>query len=308
MRYLILGGDGMLGHQLLKSLRGRHEVLVTLRSSRGTHAPNLFTPDNSVAGVDARDYDGLKGLLARWKPEVVVNAIGIVKQRHEAKDPLASLEVNALLPHKLQALCLAAGMRLIHFSTDCVFTGRHGNYSEADCSDAQDLYGRTKHLGEVAVPPAITLRSSIIGCELKERLGLVEWFLQQQGTIKGFTRARFSGLTTMEMARVVELVAGRADLNGVYQVSAAPITKHDLLAMLSDRLGRRDVAIVPDDSLVCDRTLNGSAFARATGYRAPTWETMLTELAEQILEERGLHAKSTGRKDHPDHWGHRLAR
>lgn len=300
----------MLGHQLLKSWQGRHEVVVTLRGQRAGYAgTGLFTPANSIEGLDVANLEKLAGLLTNYRPDVVVNAVGIIKQRSDAKEFLPSLEINAVFPHRLRLLCAARGTRMIHFSTDCVFNGRRGNYTLTDVPDAEDLYGRSKHLGEVAQAPAITLRSSIIGCELKNRLGLVEWYLAQRGAIKGFTEAWYSGLTTLEMARVVEFVAQRPDLHGVWQVSARRINKYDLLALLGARLGRRDVILVPDSSLVCDRSLDGSAFARMTGYQAPDWDGMLGELATQILEERNLNeatAIDPERQDHPDHRGHRV--
>lgn len=311
MRYLILGGDGMLGHQLLKAWQGRHEVVVTLRGQRAAHAATgLFTPANSIEGLDVANLENLASLLADYRPDVVVNAVGVIKQRSEAKEFLPSLEINAVFPHRLRLLCAARGARMIHFSTDCVFNGRRGNYTLTDVPDAEDLYGRSKHLGEVGQAPAVTIRSSIIGCELKNRLGLVEWYLGQRGPIKGFTEAWYSGLTTLEMARVVELVAQRPDLHGVWQVSAPRINKYELLALLGARLGRRDVTLVPDSSLVCDRSLDGSAFARMTGYCAPGWDVMLAELATQILKERNLNEATDSaleRQDHPDHRGHRVA-
>jgi len=303
VRYLILGGDGMLGHQVLRSWKDRHEVLVTLRGDRAAYdATGLFNAGNTIERLDVADHEKLARLLADYRPETVVNAVGIIKQRAEAKEVLPSLEINALFPHRLRLLCAALGARLIHFGTDCVFSGRKGRYTETDPADAEDLYGRTKYLGEVGQAPALTIRSSIIGCELKHGLGLVEWFLAQRGPVKGFTRAWYSGLTTIEMARLIERLAERPELHGVWHVSADPINKHDLLCLLSERLGRRDVTIVPDDSVVCDRSLDGSCFARLTGYRAPSWPTMLAQLATQIQErDRNANDVHSERQDHPDH-------
>jgi dTDP-4-dehydrorhamnose reductase len=284
LRVLILGGDGMLGHRLFEHLREDHEVRVTLRRELAAYEFfGLFSPKNSYAGVEARDVDRLLEVVAAFRPEAIVNAIGIVKQRPAAEEVIPSLEINALLPHRLALLCRAAGARLVHMSTDCVFSGRRGNYTEKDLSDATDLYGRTKFLGEVHDPGCVTLRSSIIGLELTRKSGLIEWFLAQRGEIRGFTHAIYTGLTTAEMSRVIERVLVETpDLSGVWQVASEPISKHDLLVKFSEVLGRQDIRVKPDDSVRIDRSLSGVAFEEATGYHAPAWEEMLTELAVDV--------------------------
>jgi dTDP-4-dehydrorhamnose reductase len=291
MRCLILGGDGMLGHQLLKSWQIRHDVRVTVRGSLALYQSyDLFHAGNTFDRVDVRDFARVRRIVEEFRPQAVVNAVGIIKQQPAAKEPLPSLEVNAVFPHRLQELCRHLGARMVHISTDCVFNGRRGSYTEQDPADAEDLYGLSKYLGEVAAEPAITLRSSIIGLELSRKKSLVEWFLSQQGTIRGFTRAIYTGLTTLEMARVIEaVITARRDLCGVWQVASEPITKYELLCQLAAALGHDDLVIVPDDQFACDRSLNGQAFSQATGYRPPAWDEMLAELAAQIQKERYLH-------------------
>jgi dTDP-4-dehydrorhamnose reductase len=291
MRCLVIGGGGMLGHQLLRSWRDRYEVRVTLRGALADYrACGLFTRANTYDGLDVRDTDRLLRILGEFRPSAVVNAVGIVKQRSAAKQALPSLEINAVFPHRLRLLCAAVGARLVHISTDCVFNGRRGGYTEQDHADAEDLYGLSKYLGEVGEAPAVTLRSSIIGQELEHKQGLVEWFLAQRGRIKGFTRALYTGLTTLEMARVIERVLlEHSDLHGVWQVASRPINKYELLCTLAGLLGRRDVTIEPDEGFACDRTLAGEAFEQRTGYQAPGWDAMLGELAEQIKEKGAWH-------------------
>lgn len=285
MKVLILGGDGMLGHRLMRELAPRHEVRVTLRQDRASYAAyGLFPPETSEYGVDVRVTDRLAEVFARFRPDAVVNAVGIVKQRAAAHDAIPSLEINSLLPHRLSVLCGAAGARLVHLSTDCVFSGSRGGYRDDDPSDAYDLYGKTKYLGEVHEPHCITLRTSIIGTELARRTGLVEWFLAQRGTIRGFRRAIYTGFTTAELSRVIEMLLVRHPAAaGVYQVSSDPIDKYDLLTRLNDRLGHR-VQIVPDDDFHCDRSLDSSRFRAEFGYTPPTWDAMLDELAQEIRE------------------------
>ncbi|MDQ3922457.1 MAG: SDR family oxidoreductase [Actinomycetota bacterium] len=289
MRILILGGDGMLGHRLLMHLQKNHETKVTLRRGLAAYERyGLFTRDNSYAGVEARDTDRMLEVVSDFRPEALVNAVGIVKQRGAAKEAIPSLEINSLLPHRLALLCKAAGAKLVHISTDCVFSGRRGNYTEEDVPDAEDLYGRTKLLGELAEPGCVTLRTSIIGLELSRRTGLIEWFLSQRGEIRGFTKAIYTGLTTVEMSRVIERVLlEHQDLSGVWHVASEPITKHDLLVRFSKILGRDDVSIVPDGSVRIDRSLSALAFEKVTGYSAPGWNEMLEELGAEVRQRQG---------------------
>jgi dTDP-4-dehydrorhamnose reductase len=274
----------MLGHQLLRTWAGRHDVTVTLRQPLAAYAhAGLFTADNSVDRVEATDRTRLTQVIERLRPDVVVNCIGIVKQRSEAKAAIPSIEINALLPHRLLELCQAHGARLIHLSTDCVFSGRVGNYRESDTPDPVDLYGRSKLLGEVEEAPGLTLRTSIIGLELSRFTGLVEWFLAQRGIMHGFRRAIYTGFTTRELARVLEhVLVNSPRLHGVWQVASAPITKYDLLLRLARALDRTDVQIVADDTFACDRSLRADAFAAETGYVAPSWDVMIDELATEI--------------------------
>jgi dTDP-4-dehydrorhamnose reductase len=284
MRCLIIGGDGMLGHQLLASWQGRHEVRVTLRRVLDAYVEyGLFDATNAFDNLDVRDSDRLQNVLGDYRPDAVINAAGVIKQRDDVKQSLPCLEINAVFPHRLRELCETVGARLVHVSTDCVFTGKRGGYTESDSADAEDLYGLSKYLGEVGEAPAVTLRTSIIGLELSRNASLIEWFLAQRGTIKGFTKAIYTGVTTLELARVIEHVLLRQpELTGVWQVASDPISKHALLSDLATFLQRSDLEITPDDDFHCDRSLKGDAFIERTGYTVPDWNTMLTELAAQI--------------------------
>jgi dTDP-4-dehydrorhamnose reductase len=286
VRILILGGDGMLGHELLGHFAPRHETRVTLRQPVSAYASfGLFTPANSFGGIELASGDSLGPVFADFRPEAVINAAGIVKQRPTAEEAIPSIEVNALLPHRLALLCAKKGARLVHMSTDCVFSGRKGGYAETDPSDAEDLYGRTKFLGEVHAPNTVTLRTSIIGPELSRKTGLLEWFLAQRGTIRGFRKAIFSGFTTVEMARIIERLLTRSPApSGLYHVSSEPISKYDLLGLVKAALGL-DMEIVPYDDFQCDRSLNSTRFRGEFGYRPPAWQAMVEELARQLRRE-----------------------
>ena len=283
MRILILGGDGMLGHQLLRQWRGRHDVRATLRRDASSYAGlPLFGNGNAYYGVDAVRTEDLVGVFSDFHPEVVVNAVGIVKQQSAAKESIPSIEINALFPHRLAVLCRAAGARLVHMSTDCVFAGKSGNYREDDPADAEDLYGKSKFLGEVHENHCITLRTSIIGTEISRKKSLLEWFLAQPGPIKGYKQAIFSGFTTLEMARIIEkLLTQHPRASGLYHVSAAPISKYELLMKIKQRLDLA-VQITPDESLRIDRRLDSTRFRQEFGYVPPSWDDMIDELTKDI--------------------------
>jgi len=290
MRVLVLGGDGMLGHELVRTLTDRHDVAVTVRGAgRPPAAPGALPADRFFTGIDARCQDDVAGLLDRYRPDAVLNAVGLVKQRNEGQTALPAVEINTIFPHRLARLCRIAGIRLVHISTDCVFSGRRGRYTEDDQPDPVDVYGMSKLLGEVREAPALTLRTSIIGLELAGRAnGLIEWFLGRSGQISGYRRAVYTGLTTMEIARLLDrILTKHEDLTGLWHVAASePITKLDLLVRLSDRLraaGRPVAEVVAADGPRCDRSLLADRFAAATGFTAPGWDSMLDELAGRIM-------------------------
>ena len=282
MKSLVLGASGMLGHAIFRFLAASegHDVLGTIRSPR----PLRSVPDELqrclICGVDVQNADDLIQLFAQVRPEIVINCVGIVKQVADADDALTVLPINALLPHRLAKLCELANARMIHISTDCVFTGTKGMYTEQDSPDAQDLYGRSKLLGEVEYPTAITLRTSIVGHELGGAHGLVGWFLAQSGAVKGYKCAVFSGLPTVELARVIrDYVLPHPQLHGVYHVSSDPISKYELLRLVAQHYDKK-IDIVPDDELVIDRSLDSSKFRQLTGYAPPSWPELVRAMRE----------------------------
>jgi dTDP-4-dehydrorhamnose reductase len=285
-KILVLGGSGMLGHKMFQVLGGRFgNTMCSLSNSRIDPVlaeTGLFPPDRVIFDLDVLDPAKLRDVLSVEKPDFVVNCVGVIKQRTGAHDPILSISINSLLPHQLAEICETWGGRVIHFSTDCVFSGRDGSYTEASPSDAEDLYGKTKFLGEVHRPNALTLRTSIIGHELKNFASLLDWFLAQQGrTITGYRKVMYAGVTTNYLARVVaEVIEHQAGLSGLYQVASQPITKYDLLCLVRDAYGL-DVVIHPEDEPVSDRTMVGKSFEMATGAITPPWPALVAELAEE---------------------------
>ena len=281
-RIPVLGASGMLGNAVFRIFFQSKEFEV-FGSGRSVKVPKLLptrSMDRLIGGIDVQNHDAVTGLFAQIRPDIVINCVGMIKQLKLAKNPLVTLSLNALLPHQLAELCTVAGARLIHISTDCVFSGEKGMYTEDDIPDARDFYGRSKYLGEVDSNNAITLRTSIIGRELSGGEGLIDWFLSQEDNVKGFSRAIFSGLPTVELARVIrDHVIPFPDLQGVYHVSAEPISKYELLKLVAQTYGKI-ISIEPDGHLIIDRSLDSSRFREMTGYSPKPWPAMVHQMFE----------------------------
>lgn len=289
MRILILGATGMLGHKLCQLLpRDGFDVVGSVRRADDPTAkwPEIFGRCRIVTDLDVLDDRRLDAVVREADPTVIVNCVGIVKQLREAHDAYLSVGLNAFLPHRMAKLCAEQRRRLIHISTDCVFAGTRGGYRETDESDARDLYGRSKILGETTADEtaAVTLRTSIIGREIgSSKHGLLDWFFAEARTgrsVRGFAKAIYTGFTTIELARVIALVARhRPPIHGLYQVASSPISKLDLLELVRREFSL-PIEIARDDAFACDRSLVMDRFTIETGYVAPTWERMIRELRE----------------------------
>lgn len=284
MRILILGGNGMLGHAAWQSFRKDFDVYVTIR---GTFAEverfKVFDKEKTICGVYAEDFPAFDKIADTVNPDIVLNCIGIIKQIKEADDPIKSIEINSLFPHKLAVMCNMHNCRLIHLSTDCVFSGNKGHYTEDDTPDPLDLYGRTKLLGEISEGNALTLRTSMIGSELNTKHGLLEWFLSQnEKSVKGYTNVIFSGFTTMTLCTILKsIIVNHADFKGIYHISSKPISKYKLLSLIKEKMNLK-IEIIPDEELKCDRSLDSSKFQREAAYCPPSWEDMVTTMAGEI--------------------------
>jgi dTDP-4-dehydrorhamnose reductase len=277
MKILVVGSSGMIGSTVLRVLSEKNDSDV-FGSIRDESCKRFFSESIAarlIAGVDVEQTDHLVKLLDQLRPDVVVNCAGLTKHKPEADDPLVSIPINTLMPHRLAGLCKLVGARLIHISTDCVFSGAKGCYVEDDFADARDVYGKSKALGELHYPHTVTLRTSTIGHELQSQYGLLDWFLAQEGHCKGYTRAIFSGLPTVVFAQIIrDLVIPNLALSGLYHVAAKPINKFELLKLIADVYGKT-IDIVPEDKLVVNRSLDAKRFQLATGYIAPEWPELI---------------------------------
>jgi len=280
MKILVFGASGMLGNAMFRLLSeaGEHTVIGTARSESARRFFSDHLQPSLLTGIDVEHPDSIVRVFARTQPDVVINCIGLVKQVADADDPLQAIPLNTMLPHRLAQLCAVGGSRLIHISTDCVFSGTKGMYTEADVPDATHLYGRSKLLGEVTAPHAITLRTSIIGTEQGTCRSLVGWFLAQTGGVKGYRRAIFSGLPTVELATIVlERVLPCPELAGLYHVAAEPIDKDALLRLVAAEYNKA-IEIEPSDEVVIDRSLDAGRFQAATGYTPPPWPELIRRM------------------------------
>lgn len=292
MRILILGATGMLGHKLMQVLSPNFKVTGTVRGSVEKYSDHpVLGGMNLVGGVDADTFESVRIAIEKIRPEVIINCIGIVKQLPQAYDAIPSIAINALFPHQVAHVCHSHGIRLIHYSTDCVFSGMKGNYIEDDVSDAQDLYGRTKCLGEVTYDNCLTLRTSLIGRELGNGHSLIEWFISQTGnTVKGFKKAIFNGLTTKVHAEILmKILLNFPDLHGLWHLSSDPINKYDLLSLVKEQY-QMNIAIVPDYDFTIDRSLNSEKFRKKTGVVIPSWKKMIDEMYQDEASYESLRS------------------
>jgi dTDP-4-dehydrorhamnose reductase len=277
---LILGVSGMLGSTLYKylSMNESYKVYGTVRSSSNLNFFSQKLQKNIFNEIDVLKEADLLNIFKLMRPDVVINCIGVVKQDKACANPLKVLPINSIFPHQLDLVCQISNARLIHFSTDCVFSGKTGMYLETDFADAEDLYGRSKYLGEVTSRGAVTLRTSIIGHELSGNKSLVNWFLSQSKFIYGYKKAIFSGVSTFELSRIIDsYILPNESLSGVYHVSAKPITKYDLLKLIAEIYGH-NIEIRPNNSLIIDRSLDSSLFRSKAGYHPPSWSDMVANM------------------------------
>jgi len=280
MKILILGASGMLGSCLYRLLPiSNHDIFGVFRSSSFHH---FFTPDVQTKSLVCPNYvsdtNALKDLVSR-EYDVVINCVGLIKHKSSQYNENSYFSINSIFPYKLAIFAQLYGFRLVHFSTDCIFSGNKGFYKESDIPDPQDLYGISKLLGEPPSVNILTLRTSIIGHELSSSFSLVDWYLSSFDYVYGFTKAIFSGLPVVEVANVLmNHVLTNDTLSGLYHLSAQPISKHDLLIKIAKTYGKDPELILPINNPVIDRSLDSSLFQQLTGYTPPCWDKLIEDL------------------------------
>lgn len=284
MKVLILGSNGMLGHKLLQKLSTDFEVIGTIRGELADFPMKISNQIKILTNISALEINKIDTYLKSIKPDVLINCIGVIKHRKTGKDPIECITINSLFPHQLAKVCNENNVRLIHFSTDCVFSGSKGPYIESDPSDAEDWYGKSKYLGEVDGAGTLIVRTSIIGRELSEKSSLVEWFLSQKGReVKGFAKALYTGLTTNAMADLISMILRDfPSLSGLYHVSSESISKFELLNIINKIYGL-DISLIKDENFFCDRRLDSGKFRSITGYQPLSWEVMVQNMYEESI-------------------------
>lgn len=286
MKILVIGATGMLGYSLLRNLNEYDELSVfgTVRSIKCKESFFQGLEEQLFYDVDISNLESVENAIEKSNIDVVINCIGLIKQFDTSKIPVEAIRLNSLLPHQLAAICDKYSAKLIHFSTDCVFSGNQGGYLESDVPDATDIYGRSKLLGEVNYAPHLTLRTSIIGHELSSSVSLIDWFLSQSDETKGYTKAIFSGLPTCYIAKVlVENVLPYNELSGLYQLSVEPIDKFSLLNKVSD-VYSKEITIQESIDLEIDRSLNSQLFQVATKFKIPSWDLLVNKMHSDYLK------------------------
>ena len=283
MKILILGGDGMIGHKMTQVLSSQnHEIVISVREKRDLTLKSV----SSKSKVFFNDFlkDNILDFLVKVNPDVIINAIGITIRRGSTKNISDTIYLNSLFPHQISGWALAFKKRLIHFSTDCVFSGDEGSYQEDTTPDALDYYGKTKGLGEINSKSSLTIRSSMIGPELYNKTELFEWIINnKEKEINGFSRVMYSGVTTVYMARLLaDLIDNHKNLSGIYNVASKPISKFELLHLINDNF---DLGLIIncDKTVISNKTLNASKIEKEIGLQSPSWDELIFELKKDYM-------------------------
>jgi dTDP-4-dehydrorhamnose reductase len=282
MRVLIIGGAGMLGHKLIQVLMKEFEVFSTIRSDFSKFEKYGLLDSNRVFDkIDIENFESVETIVKTIKPDFVINAVGVIKQLPTSEDVFTTLNINSIFPRNLARIAQKYEFRLLNISTDCVFSGKKGNYIEDDIADAEDLYGKSKFLGEVDGKNCLTLRTSIIGRELSTGHSLIEWFLSNTGgKVKGYKNAVYSGFPTIVLGEIiVDLMRNFPELEGLFHISSEPITKYDLLCLVKEKYDL-DIKIAPFEDFYIDRSLDSTKFRKLTGFKPTAWEEMITGMAD----------------------------
>lgn len=276
-KILILGSAGMLGHQIFNFFNNKN-YLVKGICKRNKSVPNKFFKNKHFLNLDLEKFDLLENTIHKYRPDFIINCAGVIKQKSYLYDKNKIFLINACLPNYLRILSKKLKYKLIHISTDCVYDGKKGNYKEDDVINSTDDYGLSKALGEVFSDNCITLRTSIIGHELKQCNGLLEWFLKQK-KVYGFKKAFFSGLTTLELSKVIEKLLKKKINNGIYNVASKKISKYELLVLIN-KIYDKNITILPSNKLKIDRSLNGKLFEKKTNIKISSWKKMIVEMSK----------------------------
>ena len=284
MKILLLGGGGLAGNTFIKyflSFKNRYSIGVTFSEHESNYNLNLDNQSISTFyNINAFKYNLVSSVINDYKPQVIINTIGLTKRISNTIDPKLSIYLNSYFPHLLLKTSNEKDIKLIHLSTDCIFSGYNGNYSEDSIPDALDIYGKTKFLGELNEKNALTLRTSILGPEIRRFLGIYSWFINQKTDVFGFDKAFFSGITSLELAKIIfHIIDHNYDLYGIYNLASEKISKFELLNIIK-KIKKMNINIIKSDSEIYDRSLNNKKFRSVSEYKVPNWENMILDLID----------------------------
>lgn len=292
MRILILGGNGMIGHKIFQVISNKHlDTWVLFKKSFNDISFNeIFNKTNIIDNFDLSNFHKLSTLLNNLKPEVIINAVGITIRRGIDNIPSKSIQINSALPHFINEWVILNNKRLIHFSTDCVFSGDQGSYTENSIPDARDIYGKSKALGEVSSKNTLTLRGSMIGREIENKTELLEWVLSQRNKqLKAFSNVIYSGITTIRMAKLVlKIIEEFPQMHGIYNVSSECISKYDLIKLFVKEFNI-SIDIISDDSYISKKDLDSTKFYNELGIDKPNWNDLIIELINDYLNNLNIY-------------------
>ena len=280
MKIIVLGASGLIGSYMFRELSKTFETFGTIRKSKIKYKDiALFKSNKIIDNIDILNLDNLNKLLESLKPNIIVNCIGVTK-RKISDNLLDVIKINSIFPHELVKWGLINSARIIHFSTDCVFNGLTGNYNEKSNTNAFDIYGKTKALGEIQYDNCLTIRSSFIGRELFDKTELLEWVISNNGKkIKGFKKTMYSGVSALFLSKFIKnIINDHIKLNGLFQLSTdIPISKYDLICLIRDCFDL-NIEIIPENNKYHCPTLDNSKLKNKMNFEIPSWKEMLVEL------------------------------
>tara|TARA_Y100000766_G_scaffold110909_1_gene94924 strand:+ start:130 stop:1002 length:873 start_codon:yes stop_codon:yes gene_type:complete len=282
MKIIILGCTGLLGNTITKNFLQNYdyEIYPIIRDFSKIKFFKQEYHKNFVEILNILDLSELEKTITPIKPDIIINCLGLTNKfsNNNAFEIQEFIEINSLFPHKLYQLCMQLNIRLIHFSSDCIFSGKKGAYSETDIPDPIDIYGKSKLLGELDYENCITIRKSVIGHELFSKNGLLEWFIDQNEVVQGYKKVIFSGLTALELSRLLAIyIIPSKNLKGIINVTGPSITKYDLLKKIA-RVYKKSINIIPNESVISNRSLNGSKFSNLSGYQPKSWNELINSM------------------------------
>ena len=288
MKVMILGGAGMLGHQVylkLKTEFGATNVAITLRKTKQHYDKfGIFKEAVAFDELDVLNFPQVEVALNKFKPDYIINCIGLTLRKKELGDVEKCIQVNSMLPHRLAKWGELNNSRVIHFSTDCVFDGKKGNYTEKDIPTADDLYGQSKFLSEIIYPNSLTIRLSVVGRELEGKTEFIEWFLSHKGkSVNGFAGVNYSGLSTNVVAKeLIRIIKNYPKISGTYQMASEPMNKFDILKIVNE-IYQTKTEIKESADYKNDKTLNCDLYTQLTGFKKPSWKSMIAEMKQEEI-------------------------